>query len=89
MRTGSISTIALLMGLMTIAPLSIDMFLPSLPMMIDEFNVSASTMQLTVTTFLLAFSASQLVFGALSDRFGRRPIMLSGLILFHNEGDHS
>jgi DHA1 family bicyclomycin/chloramphenicol resistance-like MFS transporter len=82
MRTGSISTIALLMGLMTIAPLSIDMFLPSLPMMIDEFNVSASTMQLTVTTFLLAFSASQLVFGPLSDRFGRRPIMIWGLILF-------
>ena len=82
MRTGSISTIALLMGLMTIAPLSIDMFLPSLPMMIDEFNVSASTMQLTVTTFLLAFSASQLVFGPLSDRFGRRPIMVWGLILF-------
>ncbi|MBG93482.1 MAG: hypothetical protein CL792_05820 [Chloroflexi bacterium] len=82
MRTGSIGTIALLMGLMTIAPLSIDMFLPSLPMMIDEFNVSASTMQLTVTTFLLAFSASQLVFGPLSDRFGRRPIMIWGLLLF-------
>jgi len=69
-------------GLIAIAPLSIDMFLPSLPMMIDEFNVSTSTMQLTVTTFLLAFSASQLIFGPLSDRFGRRPIMVWGLILF-------
>ena len=58
------------------------MFLPSMPTMAEEFDVSASTMQLAVTLFLLAFAASQLVYGPTSDRFGRRPVLISGLLMF-------
>lgn len=81
-RAESVISIALLIGLTAIAPLAIDMFLPSMPVMAKEFNVPASTMQLAVTLFLLAFAASQLVYGPASDRFGRRPVLILGLLTF-------
>ena len=72
----------MLVGLSMTAPLAIDMFLPSMPNMAEEFEASTSTIQLAVTLFLLAFAASQLVYGPLSDRFGRRPALIAGLVLF-------
>lgn len=81
-RAESLWAIALLIGLTAIAPLAIDMFLPSMPRMAEEFDVSASTMQLAVTLFLLSFAASQLVYGPTSDRFGRRPVLICGLLMF-------
>lgn len=62
--------------------LSIDMFLPSLPAIAREFGTGAGTAQLTVTLFLMALAAAQLVFGPLSDRFGRRRVLLGGLALY-------
>jgi DHA1 family bicyclomycin/chloramphenicol resistance-like MFS transporter len=58
------------------------MFLPSMPDMAREFNTSTGSISLAVTLFLLAFAASQLVWGPASDRFGRRPVMFVGLALF-------
>ncbi|MCA9822866.1 MAG: multidrug effflux MFS transporter [Dehalococcoidia bacterium] len=62
--------------------MSIDMFLPSMPQMARDFDTSTASISLAVTLFLLAFAASQLVWGPASDRFGRRPIMFIGLSLF-------
>jgi len=62
--------------------LSIDMFLPSLPAIAAAFGAPPATVQLTVTLFLLAFAASQLVYGPLSDRFGRRGVLIGGLALY-------
>jgi len=62
--------------------LSIDMFLPSLPTIATVFGAEAATAQLTVTLFLMAFAASQLVYGPLSDRFGRRWVLIGGLGLY-------
>ena len=62
--------------------LSIDMFLPSLPAIAAAFGAPPATVQLTVTLFLLAFAASQLVYGPLSDRFGRRGVLVGGLALY-------
>ena len=81
-RAESGRAIVLLIGLTAIAPLAIDMFLPSMPTMAEQFDVSAATMQLAVTLFLLAFAASQLVYGPTSDRFGRRPVLIAGLLMF-------
>jgi DHA1 family bicyclomycin/chloramphenicol resistance-like MFS transporter len=64
------------------APLTVDMFLPSLPTMSDEFAASESALQLAVTLFIIAFAGSQLVYGPASDRIGRRPALLAGLTLF-------
>ena len=81
-RAESLGAIAVLIALTAIAPLAIDMFLPSMPTMAEEFGVPNSTMQLAVTLFLLAFAASQLVYGPTSDRFGRRPVLIAGLLMF-------
>jgi DHA1 family bicyclomycin/chloramphenicol resistance-like MFS transporter len=62
--------------------LSIDMFLPSLPTIAAVFGAEAATAQLTVTLFLMAFAAAQLVYGPLSDRFGRRWVLIGGLGLY-------
>src|SRR6267142_607415 len=66
--------------------LSIDMFLPSLPTIAAVFGAEPATAQLTVTLFLMAFAASQLVYGPLSDRFGRRWVLIGGLALYSVAG---
>ncbi|MBM7460161.1 multidrug effflux MFS transporter [Rhodococcus coprophilus] len=72
--------IAVLALLAAVAPLAIDMYLPALPEMAKEFGTSATAIQLTLTTFLLGMAIGQLVFGPLSDRFGRRPLLLVGTL---------
>ena len=81
-RAESIPAAALLIALTAVAPLAIDMFLPSMPAMAEEFDIPSSTIQLAVSLFLLTFAASQLVYGPASDRFGRRPVLIAGLALF-------
>jgi DHA1 family bicyclomycin/chloramphenicol resistance-like MFS transporter len=68
--------LALLLG---IQPVTTDLYLPALPALTEGFSASVGQAQLTLTTLLLAFGVSQLVWGPLSDRFGRRPVLLWGL----------
>jgi DHA1 family bicyclomycin/chloramphenicol resistance-like MFS transporter len=68
--------------LATFAPLSIDMYLPSLPTIQTDLGVSAADVQLTLSSFLIGFSLGQLFYGPLSDRFGRKPVLLSGVLLY-------
>jgi DHA1 family bicyclomycin/chloramphenicol resistance-like MFS transporter len=63
-------------------PLSTDLYLASLPGLATDFRVPASTVQLTLSLFVIGFGAAQLIIGPLSDRFGRRPVLLSGLALY-------
>lgn len=72
----------LLTALNAVPPLAIDMFLPSMPAMKEEFHVEAGVLQLAVTLFLLSLATSQLVYGPMSDRYGRRPVLVAGLALF-------
>ena len=69
-------TLGLLLG---IQPVTTDLFLPALPTITDDFGGSMAQAQLTLTALLLAFGISQLLWGPMSDRFGRRPILLVGL----------
>jgi MFS transporter, DHA1 family, multidrug resistance protein len=70
------------LGLLTaVAPLSIDMYLPAFPAMATEFGTSASAIQLTLTTFMIGLALGQLFIGPMSDRFGRRPLMLAGTLV--------
>ncbi|MFZ2174530.1 MAG: multidrug effflux MFS transporter [Rhodococcus sp. (in: high G+C Gram-positive bacteria)] len=73
-----IATLALLAA---VAPLAIDMYLPAFPAMAVEFGTSASAVQLTLTTFLVGLAIGQLVIGPLSDRYGRRPLLIAGTLL--------
>lgn len=68
--------LSLLLG---IQPITTDLYLPALPGLTEGFGAPVSQAQLTLTTLLLAFGVSQLVWGPLSDRFGRRPVLLLGL----------
>lgn len=71
--------LALLLG---IQPITTDLYLPALPALTGELGASVSQAQLTLTALLLCFGLSQLVFGPLSDRYGRRPILLGGMALY-------
>ena len=71
--------LSLLLG---IQPVTTDLFLPALPGMTESLGGSISQAQLTLTALLLAFGLSQLIWGPLSDRFGRRPILLIGLAAY-------
>lgn len=61
-----------------IGPFATDTYLPALPLIAEEFDVSASTAQLTLTAFMIALAVGQLVFGPLSDRIGRRGLLILG-----------
>lgn len=71
--------LALLLG---IQPVTTDLYLPALPALTEGFGAPVAQAQLTLTTLLLAFGLSQLVWGPLSDRFGRRPVLLCGLAAY-------
>lgn len=82
LRAESLPAAILLVALSALAPLSVDMFLPSLPAMTEEFSAPPSKLALAVLLFTLSFASSQLVYGPLSDRAGRRPALFLGLTLF-------
>ncbi|MFD0666469.1 multidrug effflux MFS transporter [Ramlibacter sp. MAHUQ-53] len=71
--------VSMLLGSQAIAT---DLYLPALPSLTEAFGAGVAQAQLTLTGMLLAFGLSQLAWGPLSDRFGRRPILLAGLSLF-------
>ena len=72
-------TLALLLG---IQPITTDLYLPALPALTAGFGAPVAHAQLTLTALLLAFGVSQLVLGPLSDRFGRRPVLLWGMAAY-------
>ncbi|MEM7425405.1 MAG: multidrug effflux MFS transporter [Pseudomonadota bacterium] len=72
----------ILIAISTIGPLAMNIFVPSIPGLMHEFSVSSGTVQLTLTIYLAGLAVSQLFYGPLSDRFGRRPVLLWGLALY-------
>ena len=75
-------TIVLLSLLLGLQPITTDLYLPALPALTEGFGASMAQAQLTLTALLLAFGLSQLIWGPLSDRFGRRPVLLVGLCAY-------
>jgi DHA1 family bicyclomycin/chloramphenicol resistance-like MFS transporter len=73
---------ALLTALTGFGPLSTDLYLPALPGLVPYFGSDVATVQLTLSLFLVGFAVSQLIYGPVSDRFGRRPALLAGIALF-------
>jgi DHA1 family bicyclomycin/chloramphenicol resistance-like MFS transporter len=74
--------LALITAMVMMQPLSTDLYLASLPGLVSGFGVPVSTVQLTLSLFVIGFGGAQLVVGPLSDRYGRRPVLLAGLGLY-------
>mgnify|MGYP000514665408 CR=1 FL=1 len=79
MTSGVVVTLlALLLGLQAVAS---DLYLPGLPQLTQELGADMRGAQYTLSGMLLAFGLSQLIWGPLSDRFGRRPVLLAGRLV--------
>jgi DHA1 family bicyclomycin/chloramphenicol resistance-like MFS transporter len=78
-RRARLQLTLILGGLTAFAPLSIDMYLPGLPVLGDDLSAGASAVQLTLTACLAGLAIGQLVAGPLSDRLGRRRPLLAGV----------
>ena len=75
--------LTILLGVLVgLSALGMDMFLPSVPAIARAFNVEPGSAQLAVTTYLLGLAAGQLAWGPLSDRIGRKPVLLAALAVF-------
>jgi len=81
-RPDSFAVAALLTALVAFGPISTDMYLPSLPALVTDFETDVPTVQLTLSAFMVAFALAMLVYGPLSDRFGRRPVLLGAVALY-------
>lgn len=81
-RPDSVAVAALLTMLVAFGPISTDMYLPSLPALVGDFSSDVPTVQLTLSAFLVAFALAMLCYGPLSDRFGRRPVLLGAIVVY-------
>jgi len=75
-------SVLFLMTVTVVNVLATNLYVPSLPDVALSLRVSDAEAQFTLTAFLLAFAMAQLVYGPIADRFGRRRVMLAGLVLF-------
>jgi DHA1 family bicyclomycin/chloramphenicol resistance-like MFS transporter len=74
--------IALLTALTALGSISVSIYLPSLPSLAVSLHTSAASVKLSLTVFLFVFALSQLAYGPLSDRYGRKPPILAGLAIY-------
>ena len=82
LRPGTFALTLLLSLLTGLGPLSMDMYLPSLPAIGEALHASTAQVQLTISSYLLGFAVGQIIYGPISDRFGRRPVILIALIVY-------
>ena len=71
----------LLVAMTGVAPVSLYMLVPALPVLATSFDSDVSVVQMTVSLYMVGIACSQIIMGPLSDRYGRRPVMLGGLAL--------
>jgi len=82
LRPGTFALTALLAGLSAVGPLTTDMYLPSMPDIARLLGASTAQVQLTISSYLIGFAAGQIVYGPVSDRHGRKPVLLAAIALY-------
>ncbi|HTR86485.1 MAG TPA: multidrug effflux MFS transporter [Reyranella sp.] len=78
----SAAYLALLVGLASFGPVTMSIYTPVMPSVGTDLHTTPEFVKYTLTTYMLGFAVGQLFYGPLSDRFGRRPILLFGLVFF-------
>src|SRR3954454_21214944 len=81
-RPDTLAMTIMLALLTALGPLSTDMYLPSLPAIARELKATTAQAQLTLSAFLIGFAVGQFVYGPVSDKVGRKPVLLAGLFIF-------
>jgi len=81
LRPGTFALTVLLAGLSAIGPLT-DMYLPSLPDIARLLHGTTAQAQLTISSYLIGFALGQILYGPLSDRHGRKPVLLGAITLY-------
>jgi DHA1 family bicyclomycin/chloramphenicol resistance-like MFS transporter len=82
LRPGTFALTALLAGLTAIGPLTTDMYLPSLPDIARQLDASTAQAQFTISAYLIGFAVGQIFYGPVSDRHGRKPVLLAAVALY-------
>ncbi|TKI05835.1 Bcr/CflA family multidrug efflux MFS transporter [Martelella alba] len=81
-RESPIGLVVILGLISMLMPLAIDMYLPAMPTIAAEFGVSAGSVQMTLSAYVLGFAIGQIFYGPLADSLGRKPVILFGTLLF-------
>jgi DHA1 family bicyclomycin/chloramphenicol resistance-like MFS transporter len=74
--------VALLVALGSFGPLTMSIYTPVMPSVGVDLDAGSDSVKLTLTTYMLGFAVGQLFYGPLSDRYGRRPILIVGVLFF-------
>ena len=82
LRPGTFALTALLAAMTAIGPLTTDMYLPSLPDIAQKLGATTAQVQLTVSSYLVGFALGQIVYGPVSDRHGRKPVLFAAIALY-------
>jgi DHA1 family bicyclomycin/chloramphenicol resistance-like MFS transporter len=82
LRPDSLAFIALLAFLAAFGPLSVDLYLPSLPSVGPALGATEAQVQLTISLYLVGYAIGQVVYGPISDRFGRKPVLVSAFLIY-------
>ncbi|MEQ8964660.1 MAG: multidrug effflux MFS transporter [Azospirillaceae bacterium] len=81
-RFGDLRVTAMAAMFVALGPLTMSMYAPAMPALARSLDTTPGLVQLTLTVYLAAFAIAQLVYGPLSDRFGRRPVLIAGMVIF-------
>jgi DHA1 family bicyclomycin/chloramphenicol resistance-like MFS transporter len=82
LRPGTFALTTLLAALSAIGPLTTDMYLPSLPDIARQLDASTAQVQLTISAYLIGFAVGQIFYGPISDRHGRKPVLVAAITLY-------
>lgn len=81
-RPNTVLLAVILSATVALGPMTINLYLPALPSIATALSADANQVQRTLSIYMIGFAFSQLIYGPLSDRFGRKPVLLAGVGIF-------